>query len=399
MNLNDMIASLEKSAGFTEDLKDKKEDPKDKKEDKKESKDGKEEKEKDAKKDGEGDGSQEKSAAFKSGVQLAQEIMEKVAATQIEQTKGTEMNKQASDAGKALAQALLTKLANVGDENTSVGYAAGVVPNKTQVDIAAQVAEHNNSFQATPGTDGVHGGGSINEIFDAIVADAKAQGVVDQSAQGPTAPAEGAQVAGQTPNQAGTSTGLGQDSQEKSAALVALVNSGIDFEDAVDLIKRASDDLEQEEETQIKQAALNELMDQGVDFDFAVALVKQAGLNGIASKVVGQAHAYGTAAKAMGAKGVAGEIGAAARKGYAAAKGDVKTLRNASQYTKEQVGDAAKSTAKRVGVAAAGGAAVGGAAYAVGHKKKAAVDMLVENGVDFDSAIEMVNDKASELYA
>jgi hypothetical protein len=285
MNLEELLAGLEKKAGFPFESKDeKKEDKKDEKELKKDEKleakdekaEGKEDK-REEKKDGkEG---QEKSAAYKSGMQLAQEVMEKVASKTINQTtnKGDQMNKSASEAGKALAQALLTKLAGVGDVSTTDGIPAGVVPNKTQEDLAAQVAEQNRVIQATPGTDGAGNGGTVNQIFDAIVADAQAKGVVSQFGQTSSAAAEGAQNATQVPNQVQVAppSDLGDEGQEKVAAVSALVNSGLDFDQAVALVKRASDELVAEHQTQVKQAAFNELIDSGVNFEMAVALVKQ----------------------------------------------------------------------------------------------------------------------------
>jgi hypothetical protein len=337
LTLESLVADLEKQAGFVpesdEDKAKKKDDDEGKKdEDKKEDK--KEEKEKK-------EGEQEKSASFKTGSDLAKEIMEKVASTKIEQTnKDTGMNKQASDAGKALAQALLTKLAGVGDVITENGIPAGVVPNKTQVDLAQQVAEHNNSFQPTPGTDGKGNGGTINEIFDAIVADAQARTNAATIAQTPSTSAEGA-INNQAPAQVQV-----DESQEKMAAAVALVNSGIDFDTAIDMVKAASAEIEAEEEAQIKQAAFNELLDQGVDFDLAVAMVKQAG----ALTSVG-----GRAAAVAGKKGM--------------------------------------SMGKKVaiGAAAAGTAGAAGYAYKKGQEKKAALDALIENGIDFDEAVAYVS--------
>ncbi len=274
---------------------------------------------------------QEKSASFKEGKDLAKEIMEKVASIKIEQTKGEEMNKQASDAGKALAQSLLTKIANVGDANTTHGVADGVVPNKTQVDLAAQRAEHDASFQATPGTDGAGNGGTINQIFDAIVADAQARTSAVTMGQTASAPAEGA-INRQAPGQVQV-----DESQEKMAAAVSLVNGGMDFDAAVELVKAASDELAAEHEVQVKQAAFNELLDAGVDFDTAVNMVKEAGALTVAKKGMS-----GGKKAAMGAA---------------------------------------------VGAAVAGGAA----AYAKGREKKAALDALIDAGIDFDAAAAYVS--------
>ncbi len=272
--LDSILGDLEKTAGFPENMDAGKDDKKDEKKDSKDSKDEK----KDDKKDEDKKDGQEKSAAFKAGADLAKEIMEKVASTKTEQTnKGEEMNKQASDAGKALAQALL-KQAGVGDTNTSNGIPAGVVPNKTQVDLAQQKAEHDQSFQATPGTDGAGNGGTVNQIFDAIVADALGRtGAKDEHVTGGVAAAEGA-INHQAPAQGGVAgpAAIGGESQEKTAALVSLVNGGMDFDEAVNLVKQASDELEAEHQTHVKAAAFNELLAQGVSFTEAAKMVKAA---------------------------------------------------------------------------------------------------------------------------
>ncbi len=270
--LDDILDSLEKKAA--EDDKDKKEKgdkapPFAKKEDGDDDEDKKEK--------GKKEGEQEKSAAFKSGSELAKEVMEKIASQQTPQTtnKGEQMNKQASEAGKALAQALLKK-AGVGDVSTSNGITDGVVPNKGQVDLAAQVAEHAATIQPTPGTDGMGNGGTINQIFDAIVNDALARGVKDENVTGNTAQAEGARGA-QAPNQVPvTHNGVGDDSQEKSAAVSQLVNDGFDFDQAVTMVKAAADQIEAEEDAIMKQAALAEMLEQGMSFSDAVNMIKTA---------------------------------------------------------------------------------------------------------------------------
>jgi len=272
--LDSLMEGLTKSASEESELMAKKEEEAKltKKDEKKE--EGKESKKEEAKE------TQEKTAAFKAGADLAKEIMEKVASAKTEQTnKGEDMNKQASDAGKALAQALL-KQAGVGDVNTSNGIPAGVVPNKTQVDLAQQKAEHDMVFQPTPGTDGLGNGGTINQIFDAIVADAMARGVKDEQVTGNTAQAEGVRNAAQVPAQVQVAapSALGGESQEKSAAVASLVNDGMDFDQAVNLVKEAAEALEAEHETQVKQAAFNELLSQGLSFTDAVNMVKSAGV-------------------------------------------------------------------------------------------------------------------------
>jgi hypothetical protein len=163
--------------------------------------------------------------------------------------------------------------------STDNGIPANVVPNKTQVDLAQQKAEHDMIIQSTPGTAGAGTGGTVNEIFDAIVADAMAQGVKDQLVTGNTAAAEGAPNARQAPAQQPVNTNPGAlagDEVEKAAAVSVLVENGVDFDNAVALVKRAEAELKADEDQQVKQAAFNELIAQGVSFSDAVAMIKSA---------------------------------------------------------------------------------------------------------------------------
>jgi hypothetical protein len=286
LSLDDLIQDLEKSAGLNKSASEETEKD-EKKDEEKADKDVKEVKKdvektekdvKDAKKENDAD-ERTKEAAAK-GAELAKEVMQKVASIKLDQvTTEDTMNKQAADAGKALAEALLEKLASVGDMNTTNGIASAT-PTKTQVDLAAQVAEQDRIIQNQPGTDGRGNGGSINQIFDAIVADAMARGAapVDQNPTPGVAKEEGAQVAAQTPNQVATGAfTVAGDAQEKAAAVSALVEQGHDFEDAVNLVKAAAEEIQREEDAQIKQAALNHFMEAGFDFETAVNLVKKLG--------------------------------------------------------------------------------------------------------------------------
>lgn len=276
MNLDDFLVSLEKKAGFPFEKSDGKKDEKDDSKKDSTKDDGEDDEDPKNDKKGEDKKGQEKSAAEKAGADLAKEVMEKLAASKNKQsTKGEEMNKQAQEAGIALAQALM-KQANVGDVSTSNGITPGTVPNKTIQDLAAQVAEHDLVIQPTPGTDGAGCGGTVNQIFDAIVADAMSKGVKDEQATGNTAPAEGAQVGMQTPNQRPNGGGMGGESTEKAAAVAELVSQGADFDQAVSLVKAASEELEAEHDAFVKKAAFDELLAKGVSFDEAARMVKSA---------------------------------------------------------------------------------------------------------------------------
>lgn len=290
LTLNSLLEDLEKQAGLTKQAEEK--DPE--KKEKEKEKDAEKNVDKacedvnrakkdiqEAKKD---NGEEQTKEAQAKGADLAKEVMQKVASIKLDQVKTEDnMNKQASEAGKAMAQALLEKLASIGDQNTDNGI-GGPVPNKTQVDLAAQVAEQAAQVQAQPGTDGRGNGGTINQIFDAIVADALASGVapLEQNAAQGTARAEGAQVVAQAPNQVQTGAFVapGQekaasDEHEKAAAVSQLVNEGYGFEDAVNMVKAAAEAIEQEEASLFKQAALSHLIENGIDFDTAVTYVKK----------------------------------------------------------------------------------------------------------------------------
>jgi hypothetical protein len=282
-----------------------------------------------------------------------------------------------------------------------------VVPNKTQVDLAQQRAEHDNSFQATPGTDGAGNGGTINQIFDAIVADAMGStNAKDEQETGNTAHAEGA-IARQAPAQVQVNgpAAIGGEDQEKAAAVSALVESGYDFEESVNLVKAASDELDFEHDQHIKQAALNELIDSGVDYDYAVEMVKEASVGGMATRLgrkAGVAAGRGRQAASNavlnartypnGVKGMASDAGKRLAADAKDVPGQVRGLATAPRMAAQGLG---RNTAVRT---AAGAAVVGGGAYALGREKKAAVDGLIEAGVDFDTAVDLVNAKADELY-
>lgn len=290
LTLDTLLEDLEKQAGITKQAaddseKDEKQKDKSDKDDKSNpfaKKDDKEDKDSKNEKEKKDDDEQTKEASAK-GADLAKEVMQKVASIKLDQVKLEDnMTKQAADAGKAIAQALLEKLANVGDQNTVDGIASAT-PNKTQVDLAAQVAEQAAQVQAQPGTDGAGNGGTINQIFDAIVADALGKGAapLEQHAAQGVAGKEG-NANSQAPNQVQTGSFVytGQekaasDEHEKAAAVSALVNEGHSFEDAVSMVKAAAEEIAREEDTMFKQAAFNHLIENGIDFDTAVAYVKK----------------------------------------------------------------------------------------------------------------------------
>lgn len=434
--LDDLLKSLEKQA--SEDESAKKEE--DKKEDEKKSDEAKgKEMPWDKKDDSEKKEDRVKEAQLQ-GAALADQIMQKVASANLPTQKETSMN-TAQFAGQALAQSLLEKLASAGDMTTTNGVFAGALPNKAQIDNAQMTAEQDAIIAPTPTKDGMgNGGGSVNQIFDAIVAKAMAQGAVahDQVTQTGIAPMEGAVEQHAVPNGVPSTS----DSVEKVAAVSALVNSGFDFDQAVEMVKAAEYEIQAEEEGQIKQAAMNELLDAGVDFALAAALVKSAAEEGQKATMGRGLRAAGRSMVEGAVGGVAG-LGAGAGLGALAAKalrknpaagasmgaalgstigqavGSVHGIGRSVQnqmsekraglpipattvkIVKPSMADAAKAYVGAHKGAIAGGMAAGGAAgYAAGRaqEKQAALNGLIDAGMDFDTAAALVAETAQELY-
>ena len=240
------------------------------------------------------------------------------------------------------------------------------------------------------------------------------------------------------------------DQQEKMAAIDTLIGVGYDFDSAVELVKQAEYALSVEGDEFEKIAAVNELVGEGYDFDYAVELVKEAsqykfdeygqpipnrrkdlenkvksGFEWAEDKVRsagGSAKAdaleaaryaklaatgkskHGAWNRAFAAKRVlstgTGKVGAGVLAGGALALG-------AHAIAKAVKGGPAKQALTHIGkhrvaygagaAGAAGAAGVAAAAYRH-HEKKAAFDALVEAGVEFDQAIEMVKQAEYDVY-
>lgn len=114
---------------------------------------------------------------------------------------------------------------------------------------------------------------------------------------------------------------------EKVAAFEALVAEGVNFEDAAELVKQASAQMfggaDDEEYSDLeKSAAVAQLVSEGMDFDEAAELVKEAAATSVAIRkgtelAVRKAKGLSTAAKAaIGA----GAVGAAGGAGYLASR-------------------------------------------------------------------------------
>lgn len=315
-----------------------------------------------------------------------------------------EMNKEAQAKGVALADAIIGSLSKQ----------ANVILDQSE-DL---VDEQDDETERTPE-------GTVNEVLKAVMDRGFANGATDEETH---------QDGEEEEDEGDASEGYGEDVEdnsdiEKSAAVAHLVEvEGCSFEDAVTLVKEAEEAILAEETELMKVAAVNELMSEGYSMEDAVELVKEASaakvgaaidrgvrtvgvklrraagpkvrkgaktaagkVSEYAGKAKGAAKEYGTVMS--GSRGRAASANAAQRKNMA-------TNSIMSNSSRERAGkgiaksqDTAKKEGRKTNLYRAGtGAAVlatGGAAY--GMNKKAAVDNLVEAGIDFDLAVQLVN--------
>lgn len=261
-----------------------------------------------------------------------------------------------------------------------------------------QVAMDDAKVQPTPATDA-----GVGDLLTAIVENAEARA---------NAAGEGVQN--------GDEVEPVEDAVVKAAALDDLMAQGYSFEDAADMVKAAADAVAQVEYSDIeKAAAVGELMARGVDFAEAVDLVKEAAASMILSnKKHDKPTAMGKARAAVEDKVAKGKarVGAAKKTVTEAAKVPMedRVFQAGAQLRKAKVTrslgsaltehpEAVAKGLRRAGAVGVAGAALG-AAYAAGHHQKkasysdmdkqAAVAHLMDNGVDFNTAVALVQEAA-----
>ena len=189
-----------------------------------------------------------------------------------------QMTKQAStvDATTELEQALSN---NAGEDNTMTKSAheqaglaiadailAGLTKqaeNNVIAETSTMKAQDDAKIKDTPVA-----GKTVSEVAKDLLARAGAEGkthVPEHPAQ-VVAAEGGAQTEGRAPIDS-------QLDKQASECLTALINDGVAFDEAVQLVKEASLQMNADLE---KAAAVSHLMDNGIDFEDAVELVKQA---------------------------------------------------------------------------------------------------------------------------
>jgi hypothetical protein len=332
---------------------------------------------------------------------------------------GIKKEAQTKTENSEMAKNIMQKIAQIVGETPTTPAAdlnmtPGTTPNLIQLNNTDMTKFDDVKVQALPGAEG-----SLNNILEAIVDRAKAQGAISEDLVNGDLPASDAtgDKTVLTPDSA-----FNEDQVEKAAAVTALVEAGCDFDSAIAMVKEAEQLLTSEANQQEKIAAVNELCAAGYDFDSAVALVKQAeaelsGENQDMNKVaavqdlMSQGYDFDTAIDMVkeavsmeDIKAHAGDIidkaKGAAGAGYEKAKGAAGAgYEKAKGATSKVIGSIKTNPGKS---ALFGGALLAGAAAKKlvhrKHEKKAAFDALIEAGVDFEQAAALVKQAEIDVY-
>jgi uncharacterized protein YoaH (UPF0181 family) len=203
----------------------------------------------------------------------AETQIEKVASETVisvaDELKNT-LTKEASDAstigetnmsvetGNAIADSILAMLDGGMNKVASAGDVTS--GNNVKVETDEMEAQHAARILQTP-----REGKTVTEVAKALAA--RTPGGQDAVVAGQAASTEGNSQA---------SVAAKPSDIEKSAAIKELMADGVNFDDAVELVKQASAEIDAELESLEKVAAVQALIGEGIDFDEAVALVKQA---------------------------------------------------------------------------------------------------------------------------
>lgn len=311
----------------------------------------------------------------------------------------SEVQAEAEDLGRQLARRLMekaasnTQLGEEGDKLSEIEVAFGKEASEAQPDLAKAHNAESAAEQAHVDGVALQSGNTV----EGQTAESLQKGLATQSAQATSEDMvrkieDGSEDANMQKAAAvmalveqgvdfyGAADLVGQADMElqKEAAFAELVEAGYNFEDAVELVKAASEMGQVQDEEFEKVASLQELMEAGYTFDDAAEIVKEAGL-------IDNVRKYG-AGVVKDVKDVSRAVNVA-RKSVPPAKHLAVRARN----------DVIKDVASRNkgGLAAAGlagTAAVGGAGYGVGKafEKKAAFEELLAQGFSFDEAAEAV---------
>lgn len=331
---------------------------------------------------------------------MAGDEINKQATEEINQEKKAEQTTENQEI-KEMANEIMKKIAQVvGEATTTPAAASNVegapVPNMVQMDNASMTSYDDQKVQPLPGAEG-----TINNILEAIVANAKTQGGAgsDDLVNG-EGPVEGAAAIG-------VKAAEENDEVEKAAAVSALVEAGCGFNDAVELVKQAERELFTDSLENEKQAAFSALVEEGIDFDTATSLVKQA-----EEDLWTERNRVKTAGVASAAKEMASKAWGAVKGDASKLPGQLDNVRHAIHNNggvfNKGVGSTVKALSKNKalqlgvgGVAATGvgaGLAMRKKAEEIEVEKVAAFTALIQEGVDFDTATTLISQAEREIY-
>lgn len=309
--------------------------------------------------------------------------------------------------GRNIAAGVMALVKRALDE----GSMAPAGPNNVIAETAAQAASSTAGQQAIPKD------GNITQTMQAILQNGLASGAVGPDQLYLNSIAAGSDE-GNSPIGLMSSDGRDinavapgasmSEQVEKVAALVHLVDNGVDFDSAVTLIKQAEQEIVADSYEQEKVAAVNDLMGHGYDIETAVALVKQAMVTRV--RLPGNVGQAGALAKEYGQN-----IAGAAKEGFRRAKNfateggrqvmspveshrlakEIAALESAGGGKYEYAKSYLNSVAPGLAVGAAGVGGVGAAGYggykAMSHDKKAsAIEGLVLAGYSVEQALNIL---------
>ena len=267
-----------------------------------------------------------KEASDAAGSESAADQLQNLLTKQASEVNGETPNMSKENAlGTSIAEAILAQIGGMNKQ----------AENMVQADLDQMVADDERRDQATP-----REGKTVTEVAKALLERGAAEGGVqeagfDEAAAEGKEQYEGTPVASNLSKEASEAIhaligeGVAFDEAvelvkqasdilsielEKAAAFDALIAEGVDFEDAAMLVKAASEQLfgsDEEEYSDLeKSAAVAQLVSEGIDFEEAAELVKQASALTVVKKAV---SGLSTPAKAaIGAAGVAGAAGTGA---------------------------------------------------------------------------------------
>ncbi len=352
----------------------------------------------------------------------------------VEGNEDTEKTAAAAPAPSAKDQ--LTNLLSTGDTtgmDKEALYNVGVSLGQELLKSANEIINENirdtgtQSAQVLPTPDG-----SVDNILRALVARAKDSGAQDQNpdmeallGQAAEGNADGrvsealrlALLGGgdETGQPAAGKTLVVADEEEKTAALNALVDAGIDYDSAVDLVKSAAEAIEEEEGSIVKAAALNELVSNGLSFEQAAELVKSASEGNMETTqpnvslekkaalehLMSEGYSFEDAAALIKAAEVDvphwKEVAEDRDKEVSKIKGLLSKAKDVSIRNVKAVGKHVAAHKGKYGVGAGALAVAGGAAAHLHHKKAEALNELVGAGYSFEDAANLV--KAAGMFS